>query len=53
MKVGVWYDSVEETLQHLGLPPNRKEGAKGFLTYETDGRLQAESAAKSTSVSIL
>lgn len=39
MKVGVWYDSVEDTLFNLGLPPNRAEGQKGFLTYDTDGRL--------------
>ena len=38
MKIGVWYDSVEETLQQLGLPPNRRDGEKGFLVYETDGR---------------
>ena len=38
MKVGVWYDSVEETLQKLGLPPNRTEGQTGFLLWETDGR---------------
>lgn len=38
MKVGVWYDSVEETLQHLGLPPNRKDGERGFLVWDTDGR---------------
>ncbi|MFO1037260.1 MAG: 3-keto-5-aminohexanoate cleavage protein [Geminicoccaceae bacterium] len=38
MKIGVWYDSVEETLQHLGLPPNRRDGEKGFLVYDTDGR---------------
>ena len=23
MKIGVWYNSVEETLNNLGLPPNR------------------------------
>src|SRR5262249_6264278 len=39
MKVGVWYDSAEETLRNVALPPNRAEGRKGFLTYETDGRL--------------
>jgi uncharacterized protein (DUF849 family) len=39
MKVGVWYDTVEETLFKLGLPPNRPEGYKGFLAYDTDGRL--------------
>ena len=38
MKIGVWYDSVEETLQQLGLPPNRRDGEKGFLVYDTDGR---------------
>ena len=38
MKVGVWYDSVEETLQNLALPPNRKEGQTGFLLWETDGK---------------
>jgi uncharacterized protein (DUF849 family) len=53
MKVGVWYDSVEETLQHLGLPPNRAGGQKGFLTYDTDGKLPKASNAKSSPVSIL
>jgi uncharacterized protein (DUF849 family) len=38
MRIGVWYDSVEETLHNLGLPPNRKDGQKGFLAWETDGR---------------
>lgn len=38
MKIGVWYDSIEETLATLGLPPNRKEGEAGFLTWETTGR---------------
>ena len=38
MKIGVWYDSVDETLRALGLPPNRRDGQKGFLVYETDGR---------------
>lgn len=38
MRVGVWYDSVEETLHNLGLPPNRKEGQTGFLLWDTDGR---------------
>jgi uncharacterized protein (DUF849 family) len=37
MKIGVWYNSPEETLMNLGLPPNRKEGEKGFLTWETTG----------------
>jgi uncharacterized protein (DUF849 family) len=39
MKIGVWYDSVEETLHNLGLPPNRKDGQKGFMVMETDGKL--------------
>jgi uncharacterized protein (DUF849 family) len=38
MKIGTWYDSVEETLHHLGLPPNRKDGETGFLLWETDGK---------------
>jgi hypothetical protein len=38
MKVGVWYKRVEETLQNLGLPTNRKEGEPGFLVWETDGK---------------
>ena len=41
MKVGVWYDSVEETLQNLGLPPNRTEDNPGFLLWETDGKLKS------------
>ena len=40
MKVGVWYNSVEETLQHLGLPPNPTEYNPGFLLWETDGKLK-------------
>ena len=39
MQIGVWYDTVEETLFKLGLPPNRPEGYTGFLAYDTDGRL--------------
>ena len=38
MKVGVWYDSVEETLRNLGLPPNRNDGQPGFLLWDTDGK---------------
>jgi uncharacterized protein (DUF849 family) len=38
MKIGIWYDSVEETLHNLGLPPNRRDGQGGFLVWETDGR---------------
>jgi uncharacterized protein (DUF849 family) len=38
MKIGVWYDSVEETLHNIGLQPNRRDGEKGFLVYDTDGK---------------
>ena len=31
MKIGTWYDSVDETLQALGMSPNRKSGQRGFL----------------------
>jgi uncharacterized protein (DUF849 family) len=41
MKVGVWYDSVDETLRHLGLPPNPTEYNPGFLLWETDGKKTA------------
>lgn len=39
MKIGVTYNSVEETLKNLGLPPNRKEGETGFMVWETNGKL--------------
>ena len=32
-KIGTWYDTVEDTLFNLGLPPNRKTGQKGFQVY--------------------
>jgi len=32
MKIGTWYDSVDETLSQLGMPPNRKAGQRGFVT---------------------
>ena len=38
MKVGVWYDSPEETLQNLGMPPNRKQGEPGFMVWPTEGK---------------
>jgi hypothetical protein len=38
MKIGVSYDSVEETLRNLGLPPNRAGGERGFMVWETDGK---------------
>jgi uncharacterized protein (DUF849 family) len=45
MKIGTWYDSPEETLLNLGLPPNRKEGEAGFLTWETSGKHGLAAAA--------
>jgi hypothetical protein len=39
MKIGVTYNSVDETLMNLGLPPNRKDGERGFMVWETDGKL--------------
>jgi uncharacterized protein (DUF849 family) len=39
LKIGVWYNSVDETLANLGLPPNRKGGQLGFIVKDTDGRL--------------
>jgi uncharacterized protein (DUF849 family) len=42
LKLGTMYDTAEETLFNLGLPPNRDEGERGFLTYDTnEGRLHA------------
>lgn len=40
LKVGVWYASVADTLDALGLPPNRKDGQLGFIVRETDGKLR-------------
>jgi len=37
-KVGVWYNSVEETLQNNGMPPNPTEYKPGFLVWETTGK---------------
>lgn len=53
MKVGVWYDTVEETLFNAGLPPNRPEGYKGFLAYDTDGKLPKAGGTGTSPVSIL
>lgn len=44
LKLGVWYNSVEETLNALGLPPNRKDGQLGFIVKETDARRRAAAA---------
>jgi hypothetical protein len=40
LKIGVTYKSTEETLEQLGLPPNRPDGNKGFLVHETDGKFR-------------
>lgn len=42
LKIGEWYDTPEETLFNLGLPPNRDDGQRGFLTYQTDGRISTQ-----------
>jgi hypothetical protein len=34
MKIGTWYDSVDETLQALGMSSNRKSGQRGFLVAQ-------------------
>jgi uncharacterized protein (DUF849 family) len=47
LKIGTWYDSADETLFNLGLPPNRQEGQQGFRVYETDGKVRAPQPAGS------
>jgi uncharacterized protein (DUF849 family) len=44
LKLGVWYNSVEDTLEALGLPPNRKDGQLGFVVKDTDGKLRVATA---------
>jgi uncharacterized protein (DUF849 family) len=41
MKVGVWYNSAEETLKALGMPPNPVDYNVGLQFWETDGKLRA------------
>ncbi len=38
LKIDTWYDTANETLFNLGLPPVRGDGERGFLTYE-NGKL--------------
>jgi hypothetical protein len=45
LKLGTWYESVDETLAALGLPPNRKDGQLGFIVKDTDGRLHPSSGS--------
>jgi uncharacterized protein (DUF849 family) len=40
MKVGTWYNSVEETLRAADMPPNPTAFNPGFLTWPTDGKLK-------------
>ena len=40
MKVGTWYDSVEETLRAADMPPNPTRFNPGFLTWPTDGKIK-------------
>lgn len=40
MKVGVWYNSVDETLKALGMPPNPVDYNAGLQRWETDGKLK-------------
>jgi uncharacterized protein (DUF849 family) len=42
MKIGITYNSVEETLQNLGMSPNREGDTKGFVVFETDGKKRAD-----------
>jgi hypothetical protein len=50
LKLGTWYDSPEETLFNLGLPPNRHDGERGFLTYEGFRSFQDGGAMRTTPV---
>ncbi len=34
MRIGVWYNSVDETLKNLGMPPNRGDDDRGFVVWE-------------------
>ena len=39
MKVGTWYNSIDETLQNNGMPPNPTDGSS-FRVFPTDGKLK-------------
>jgi len=45
MKVGVWYNSVDETLKALGMAPNPVDYNKGIKHWETDGKRFAATIA--------
>jgi uncharacterized protein (DUF849 family) len=42
MKIGVWYNSVDETLKNLGMSPNLKNDDRGFMVWETTGKKGVE-----------
>jgi hypothetical protein len=44
MKIGVTYNSVEETLKNLGMPLNRGADDRGFMVWETDGKKSVQHA---------
>ncbi len=46
MKIGVWYDTVEETLFNLGLPPNRAAGKTDSVVDRPDGKLRQKPRAR-------
>lgn len=50
LKLGTWYDSPEETLFNLGLPPNRHDGERGFLTYEGFRSFRGAGGTRTTAV---
>lgn len=52
LKIGKWYNSIEETLFNLGLPPSRSDGQKGLLAYDTDGRVPNAAAAGADSTTL-
>jgi hypothetical protein len=39
MNIVVTYNFIKETLLNLRLPPNRKTGQQGFVSYTTDRQL--------------
>ena len=40
-KIGTYYKSADEALMHLGWPPNRKPGQRGFLVRAPEGAREA------------
>jgi len=41
VKIAVRYNSAEETMMNLGMPPNPVDYNVGLRHWETDGRLRA------------